>query len=88
SAPPDPDRAGRHLHLVKLTPPASAEADPPALAGVAVLTDAETAVLAAVRTAAGPVRQKQLVDVCGLTKGTVSKTVAKLLHTGQLARTP
>ncbi|WP_163554718.1 MarR family transcriptional regulator, partial [Candidatus Frankia alpina] len=79
TTPPAPDRGGRHLHLVKPTPPASAEADPPAPAGGVAHTDAETAVLAAVRTAAGPVRQKQLVDVCGLTKGTVSKTVTKLL---------
>ncbi|THJ24453.1 MarR family transcriptional regulator, partial [Candidatus Frankia alpina] len=88
TTPPDPGRGGRHLHLVKPTPQASAEADPPVPAGGVALPDAETAVLAAVRTAAGPVRQKQLVDVCGLTKGTVSKTVTKLLAAGLLTRTP
>ncbi|MGK4909980.1 MarR family transcriptional regulator [Streptomyces albus] len=81
------------LRLVKdgdylLAPPA----DPPAVPGPraeaapAGLTEAESAVLDTVRSAAGPVRQKDVVVSTGLAKGTVSKTVAKLVKAGHLVK--
>ncbi|MGW3579621.1 helix-turn-helix transcriptional regulator, partial [Streptomyces olivaceus] len=78
------------LRLVKdtgdflLAPPATAAA--PAAEVPAQRTEAETAVLDAVRAASGPVRQKDVVDASGLAKGTVSKTVAKLVKAGELVK--
>lgn len=77
------------LRLVKdtgdfvLAPPTQAE---PAAAVPAARTETETAVLDAVRAAGGPVRQKDVVDASGLAKGTVSKTVTKLVTAGALAK--
>lgn len=77
------------LRLVKaegdylLAPPADSAH---AAAVPAQRTEAETAVLDAVRAAAGPVRQKDVVDASGLAKGTVSKTVAKLVKAGDLVK--
>ncbi len=58
----------------------------PAAAIPAARTEAEAAVLDAVRAAGGPVRQKDLVDASGLAKGTVSKTVGKLVTAGHLVK--
>lgn len=77
------------LRLVKaegdflLAPPAPAA---PAAEVPAQRTEAETAVLDAVRAASGPVRQKDVVDASGLAKGTVSKTVTKLVKAGELVK--
>jgi S-DNA-T family DNA segregation ATPase FtsK/SpoIIIE len=76
------------LRLVKdgdflLAPPAPTA---PAPEVPAQRTEAETAVLNAVRAAAGPVRQKDVVEASGLAKGTVSKTVAKLVKAGELVK--
>lgn len=87
AAPPADARPA--LRLVKasadflLAPPTEA---PPAAAVPAQRTEAEAAVLDAVRAAAGPVRQKDVVEASGLSKGAVSKTVAKLVTAGELAR--
>ncbi len=61
-------------------------AQEPAAEVPAQRTEAETAVLDAVRAAAGPVRQKDVVDASGLAKGTVSKTVTKLVKAGELTK--
>jgi S-DNA-T family DNA segregation ATPase FtsK/SpoIIIE len=45
-------------------------------------------VLKAVETAGGPVRQKDLAEQTGLSKGAVSKAVKHLTSTGHLTRTP
>ena len=58
--------------------------DAPAPASSAQLTDTEAAVLDAVR--AGAIRQKDVVDAAGLAKGTVSKTVSKLITAGELTK--
>ncbi|MEU8623173.1 MarR family transcriptional regulator [Streptomyces sp. NPDC048623] len=58
----------------------------PAASVPAPRTEAETAVLDAVRAAGGPVRQKDLVDKSGLAKGTVSKTVTRLVESGELVK--
>lgn len=76
------------LRLVKdadyfLAPPAPQE---PAAEVPAQRSEAETAVLDAVRAAGGPVRQKEIVDASGLAKGTVSKTVTKLVKAGELVK--
>ncbi|MCI0387005.1 MarR family transcriptional regulator [Streptomyces sp. CNQ085] len=59
-------------------------AAPPAASVPAPRSDAESAVLDAVR--AGAVRQKDVVTASGLAKGTVSKTVARLVERGELVR--
>lgn len=74
------------LRLVKnddflLAPPAAPAAEVPA-----ARTEAEAAVLDAVRAAGGPVRQKDVVEASGLAKGTVSKTVTKLVTAGHLVK--
>lgn len=66
------------LTLVKAVPAARTEAP--------ALTDAETAVMNAVRAAAGPVRQADVVAAAGLAKGTVSKVVKRLTDAGHLVR--
>ena len=58
----------------------------PAAAVPTPRTDTDTAVLDAVRTAAGPVRQKDIVDASGLAKGTVSKAVTRLVTAGALIK--
>lgn len=63
------------LRLVKDEPPAP------------VLSDADRAVLDAVRAAGGPIRQAKVVTASGLAKGTVSKAVKRLVDAGLLART-
>lgn len=89
SAPAEaPAPARPALRLVKdadyvLAPPAP---QAPAAEVPAQRTEAETAVLDAVRAAGGPVRQKEIVDASGLAKGTVSKTVAKLVAAGDLVK--
>lgn len=76
------------LRLVKgdgdfeLAPPAPK----PAAAVPAPRSEAETAVLDAVRTAGAPVRQKDLVSATGLAKGTVSKAVKALTEAGAVLR--
>jgi S-DNA-T family DNA segregation ATPase FtsK/SpoIIIE len=62
------------------------KAQAPAAEVPAQRTEAETAVLDAVRAAGGPVRQKDVVDASGLAKGTVSKTVTKLVTAGVLVK--
>jgi S-DNA-T family DNA segregation ATPase FtsK/SpoIIIE len=52
----------------------------------AARTETEAAVLDAVRAAGGPARQKDVVEASGLAKGTVSKTVAKLVTAGALVK--
>jgi DNA segregation ATPase FtsK/SpoIIIE, S-DNA-T family len=84
---PVPDPGGPRLQLVKsgtaeVPAPRAKEAAPVP----AALTDAEAAVLDAVRTAGGPVRQKAVVDTTGLAKGTVSKTVTRLVAAGHLVK--
>ncbi|MCZ4103811.1 helix-turn-helix transcriptional regulator, partial [Streptomyces sp. H39-C1] len=74
---------GRRLHLVKPIPSSVAV---PATSAPATLTDTEAAVLNAVRAESGPVRQRDVVTACGLAKGTVSKTVTKLVTAGLLVR--
>lgn len=76
------------LRLVKDAPEAAvpAQQSAPAAEAAPALTDAESAVLAAVRAAGGPVRQKDIVEASGLAKGTVSKTVTKLVKAGVLVR--
>lgn len=82
---PEPGTGGRRLALVKPSP--ESEGVPaPREAAAPTLTDAEAAVLGAVRAAGGPVRQKDVVEASGLAKGTVSKTVTKLVKGGLLAR--
>ncbi|OEJ93120.1 helix-turn-helix transcriptional regulator [Streptomyces thermolilacinus] len=51
------------------------------------LTEAETAVLGAIRAAGGPVRQAAVVEASGVSKGAVSKAVRKLTGAGLVART-
>ncbi|MFB7637156.1 FtsK/SpoIIIE domain-containing protein, partial [Streptomyces sp. NPDC056149] len=52
----------------------------------ASLNGADTAVLTAVRTAGGSVRQKHVVESSGLAKGTVSKAVGRLVAAGLVAK--
>ncbi|NUS11608.1 MAG: cell division protein FtsK [Streptomyces sp.] len=59
----------------------------PAAAVPAPRSEAEQAVVDAVRAAGAPVRQKDLVTTTGLAKGTVSKVVARLVDAGALVRT-
>jgi S-DNA-T family DNA segregation ATPase FtsK/SpoIIIE len=49
-------------------------------------TDIKTRVLNAVRAAGRPVRQKDVADATGISKGTVSKTVGALVDAGRLQR--
>ncbi|WP_432071339.1 FtsK/SpoIIIE domain-containing protein [Streptomyces sp. AA1529] len=92
--PAEPAPAGRPaLRLVKdedfhLAPPAPPEAGPAPRAESAASgrTEAESAVLDAVRTAAGPVRQKDVAEATGLAKGTVSKAVRSLVESGAVRR--
>jgi S-DNA-T family DNA segregation ATPase FtsK/SpoIIIE len=75
------------LRLVKgdgdfeLAPPAAKPAAVPA-----PRSEAEQAVVDAVRTAGAPVRQKDVATATGLAKGTVSKAVKALTEAGVLAR--
>ncbi|WP_340564524.1 FtsK/SpoIIIE domain-containing protein [Streptomyces sp. GSL17-111] len=59
-------------------------ADATAASVPAPRSDAESAVLDAVR--AGATRQKQVVEASGLAKGTVSKAVGRLVERGELLR--
>jgi S-DNA-T family DNA segregation ATPase FtsK/SpoIIIE len=49
-------------------------------------SEAEQAVVDAVRAAGAPVRQKDVVEATGLAKGTVSKVVTRLVDAGALVR--
>lgn len=69
------------LTLVKPTPTATA-----ATASTVDGTDAR--ILDAIETAGGPVRQKDLAETTGLSKGTVSKAVKRLTDTGRITRRP
>jgi hypothetical protein len=81
---PDPGTGTRRLTLVK---DGAAEVPAPRPESApAALTDAEAAVLDAVRAADGPARQKDVVTASGLPKGTVSKTVKRLVDAGHLVR--
>ncbi|MEU6696138.1 FtsK/SpoIIIE domain-containing protein, partial [Streptomyces massasporeus] len=60
--------------------------DEPAASVPAARSEAETAVLEAVRAAGAPVRQKEITEKTSLAKGTVSKTVTRLVTAGDLAR--
>ena len=84
---PDPAMGTRRLTLVK---DGAAEVPAPrtkeAASAPAALTDAEAAVLDAVRAAGGPARQKDVVTASGLPKGTVSNTVKRLVDAGHLLR--
>jgi hypothetical protein len=76
SAPIAATAAAPTLTLVKNTPAAPA-AD-----------SAQARVLDAIETADGPVRQKDLADRTGLSKGAVSKAVKHLADTGRITRSP
>ncbi|MET9873359.1 MarR family transcriptional regulator [Actinacidiphila glaucinigra] len=68
---------GPTLTLVKDTAPATPAAD-----------SAPARVLHALTAADGPIRQKDLADITGLSKGAVSKAVRHLTDAGHITRTP
>ncbi|WP_228994527.1 MarR family transcriptional regulator [Streptomyces sp. DH8] len=62
---------------------------PTAVAPVVAAVDGTDArILDAIETAAAPVRQKDLAETTGLSKGTVSKAVKRLTDTGHITRQP
>ncbi|MFJ8760985.1 MarR family transcriptional regulator [Streptomyces cyaneofuscatus] len=55
---------------------------------VAAVDGTDARILDAIETAAAPVRQKDLAESTGLSKGTVSKAVKRLTDTGHITRRP
>ncbi|MFD5345913.1 MarR family transcriptional regulator [Streptomyces anulatus] len=55
---------------------------------VAAVDGTDARILDAIETAAAPVRQKDLAETTGLSKGTVSKAVKRLTDTGHITRRP
>ncbi len=55
---------------------------------VAAVDGTDARILDAIETAAAPVRQKDLAETTGLSKGTVSKAVKRLTDTGHITRQP
>jgi hypothetical protein len=77
------ESTGRRLALVKETTPA---AEMPAPRPAPVIEGTEATVLDAVKTLRPPVRQRDIVAMSGLPKGTVSKAVKRLVDAGHLVR--
>ncbi len=55
---------------------------------MAAVDGTDARILDAIETAAAPVRQKDLAETTGLSKGTVSKAVKRLTDTGHITRQP
>ncbi|MFB8413873.1 helix-turn-helix transcriptional regulator, partial [Streptomyces albidoflavus] len=81
------------LTLVKEAPDAAAEEAPAPRAEESAATPAGTPtnrnrVLDTVRSASGPLAQKDIVAATGIDKGGVSRAVAALVKSGDVAKTP